>query len=76
MRMRGYWMEEREEVLLSGDAEAVKRESARRTRRSFVVGGVAAATGLGAWKLIEAGPQIGRQPRVLRRTLRRSRAVC
>ncbi len=68
-------MDEHEKVITSGDAEAVKRESARRTRRSFVVGGVAAAAGYGLWRMVEAGPLIGRQSRVLRRTFQADAAI-
>ena len=39
----------REDRIASGDAETVKRESARRTRRSFLVGGAVAAAGL--WRV-------------------------
>ncbi len=66
---------EHEEILVSGEAEAVKRESARRTRRSFVVGGVAAAAGYGMWRLVESGPVIGRQPITMRRTFQADAAI-
>ena len=59
---------EQDQVVTTGDDNAVRRESARRTRRSFVAGGVAAAAGYGLWRLAGADPVIGRQPRVLRRT--------
>lgn len=67
--------DEREEVLMSGDAETVKRESARRTRRSFIVGGTAAAAGYGLWRLTESGPVIGRQPITMRRTFQADAAI-
>jgi hypothetical protein len=57
-----------DESAFTGDAAAVKRESARRTRRSFLAGGVAAAAGAGAAWWINSGRIIGRQPLVLRRT--------
>jgi hypothetical protein len=45
----------------------VKRASARRTRRSFLVAGAAAAGGYGLYKWIEESPVIGRQPAPLRK---------
>jgi hypothetical protein len=58
-----------EKVILTGDEEIVRRASARRTRRSFVVGGVAAAAGYGAWRWINHSKPIGRLQGVLRRAL-------
>ena len=37
---------ERETEIVRGDAEMVRRESARKTRRSFLVGGVARRRGM------------------------------
>jgi len=69
-------MSEHEElVVASGDAETVKRESARRTRRSFVVGGVAAAAGAGVAYWIDNGRQVGRLQAGLRKTLEFDAAV-
>jgi hypothetical protein len=64
-----------ERVVASGDAKTVKRESARRTRRSFLVGGVAAAAGYGVVKWIEDSKPAGELPGVLRRSLEVDAAV-
>jgi hypothetical protein len=64
-----------ERVILEGDAAAVKAESARRTRRSFVVGGVAAAAGYGVLHWIDNSPPIGRIQGVFRRTLETNAAI-
>jgi hypothetical protein len=45
----------------------VKRASARRTRRSFLVAGVAAAGGYGLYRWIDRAEDMGRQPEPLRR---------
>ena len=58
-----------ERVILEGDAEEVKRASARRTRRSFLVGGVAAAAGYGVWHAINNSPMVDRLQSGLRKTL-------
>jgi len=58
-----------EEVILTGDAETVKRESARRTRRSFVVGGIAAAAGYGAWYAVNNSKPSGRLQGALRKSI-------
>jgi hypothetical protein len=55
--------------MVRGDAETVKRESARRTRRSFLVGGVAAAAGYGVVHWINNSAPVGRLQQALRRTL-------
>ncbi len=47
-----------------------KREIARRTRRSFLTGGVAALAGFGAYKWIATRPDDGGQPWPLRAALR------
>jgi len=60
---------EQERVVASGDAAVVKRESARRTRRSFLVGGVAAAAGYGVARWIANSPYDGRLQSALRKTL-------
>jgi hypothetical protein len=62
-------------VILEGDAEAVKRASARRTRRSFVVGGVAAAAGYGVLHWINNSKPVGRLQGVLRKTLNVNAAI-
>jgi hypothetical protein len=66
-------MEEQE--ILSGDAETVKRESARRTRRSFVVGGLAAAAGYGVLHWINNSAPVGRLQGVFRRALQTDAAI-
>jgi hypothetical protein len=66
---------EHERVVAEGDAETVKRESAKRTRRSFLVGGAAAAAGYGAWHWINHGAQVGRIQSFLRKTLQVDAAV-
>jgi hypothetical protein len=58
-----------EHEILSGDAETIKGESRKRTRRSFVVGGIAAAAGIGLWEWINSRPDMGRLNEVLRRSL-------
>lgn len=58
--------DEREIEIARGDADAVRRESARRTRRSFLVGGVAAAAGYAAWRAIDQSAQVGRLQAALR----------
>jgi len=68
-------MNENEKTIASGDEKTVKQASARRTRRSFVVGGAAAAAGYGLWKLIDSGRVIGRQPVALRRTFETDAAI-
>ena len=45
----------------------VKRLSMRRTRRSFLVAGVAAAAGYGFYRWIDEIKEIGRQPEPLRK---------
>ena len=59
-------MSEREEF--HGNSNDVNHESARRTRRSFVVGAAASAAGYGLWRAIGSSKQEGRQPEALRRT--------
>jgi hypothetical protein len=46
------------EEIVSTETE-VNREIARRTRRSFVVGGAAAAAGYGLWHLAGSGAEDG-----------------
>ena len=67
--------DEAAKVLLEGDAEAVRRASARRTRRSFVVGGVAAAAGYGVLHWINNSKPVGRLQAALRKTLNVDAAV-
>jgi hypothetical protein len=59
-------MSEEERIVLSGDEATVKRASARRTRRSFLVGGAAAAAGYGLWRAVDDSRQVGRLQTVLR----------
>src|SRR5579875_2922727 len=66
---------ERDIEILRGDAEAVRRESARRTRRSFLVGGVAAAASYAAWRAIDHSAQIGRLQSGLRSVIDWNAAV-
>jgi hypothetical protein len=68
-------MEENERVVMEGDAVDVKRASARRTRRSFVVGGVAAAAGYGLWRGIDGSRPVGRLQEVFRKTINANAAV-
>ena len=58
-----------------GTEAEVNRESARRTRRSFVVGGVSAAAGYGLWRSIQTGKEIGRQSPTMRRTFETDAAI-
>jgi hypothetical protein len=71
----GQPMSEHERVILEGHAAEVKRESARRTRRSFVVGGVAAAAGYGVLHWVNNSAPVGRVQGVLRRTLETDAAI-
>jgi hypothetical protein len=64
-----------ERVILEGDAETVKRASARRTRRSFVVGGVAAAAGYGLWRAIDGSRPVGRLQEAFRKTIDANAAI-
>jgi hypothetical protein len=64
-----------ERVIARGDAAAVKRESARRTRRSFVAGGVAAAAGYGVSQWIAKSKDEGRLQAGLRETLNANAAI-
>ena len=57
---------ERETEIMRGDADTIRRESARRTRRSFLLGGVAAAAGYAAWRTIDQSPPVGRLQSALR----------
>jgi len=66
---------EQERVILEGDAAAVKRESTRRTRRSFLVGGVAAAAGYGVLRSINRSTPIGELQAVFRRTMQANAAI-
>jgi len=60
---------EHETVVLEGDAETVKRESARRTRRSFLVGGAVAAAAYGVSQWIAGSKPVWRLQAGLRKTL-------
>lgn len=68
-------MKEQEKVIVTGSAEEIKHESARRTRRSFIAGGIAAAASYGLWRWIDSGTSIGRQPVALRRTFQADAAI-
>jgi hypothetical protein len=68
-------IEDGESVVASGDANVIKRESARRTRRSFVVGGVAAAAGYGVLHWINNSAPVGRIQGVFRRALQADAAI-
>src|ERR1700751_2593983 len=65
MRMSEFDNEQEIEIV-QGDAEMVRRESARRTRRSFLVGGIAAAAGYAAWNAIDQSTQVDRAQSALR----------
>ena len=67
--------DERERVIVRGDAAAVSAESARRTRRSFVVGGVVAAAGYGVLHWINNSTPAGRLQGVLRKSLNVDAAI-
>jgi hypothetical protein len=58
--------DERESEIVRGDAQMVRRESARRTRRSFLVGGIAAAAGYAAWRMVDQSAEVGRLQSALR----------
>jgi hypothetical protein len=66
---------ERELEILRGDAAGVRRESARRTRRSFLVGGVAAAAGYAAWRMVDNSAPVGRLQAALRDVINGNAAV-
>ena len=61
--------DEREVEIVRGDAEMVRRESARRTRRSFLVGGIAAAAGYTAWRAVDQSAQVARLQSALRNVI-------
>jgi len=63
------------EDVVTGSAEEIKRESARRTRRSFLVGGAAAAAGVGAAYWINTSKPVGRLQEDLRAVLNTNAAV-
>jgi hypothetical protein len=67
--------QEQDRLVAMSDAATIKRLSARRTRRSFVVGGAAAAAGYGLWYWIDNSEPIGRIQGVLRRTLQANAAI-
>lgn len=62
------------EEIVGGESE-IKRESAKRTRRSFVVGGASAAAGYGLWHLAGSGKEDGRQLPTLRRAFQADAAI-
>src|SRR5271156_1662660 len=53
----------------------VKRASGRRTRRSFLVAGVAAAGGYGLYRWIDQAEDMGRQPEPLRKAFNVNAAI-
>jgi hypothetical protein len=61
--------EPEEKVIVSGDEAKVKAESSRRTRRSFVVGGVAAVAGAVVLHEIDGSRPLGRIQAAFRHTL-------
>ena len=63
------WGEREPHVLAEGPEITVNAASARRTRRSFVVGAAAAAAGYGLWRWINNSPPVGHLQAVLRRSL-------
>src|SRR5215469_9081447 len=67
--------DEREIEIVRGDAEMVRRESARRTRRSFLVGGIAAAAGYAAWRAVDQSAEVGRLQSGLRNVIDWNAAV-
>jgi len=66
---------ERETEIVRGDAEMVRRESARRTRRSFLVGGAAAAAGFAAWYAVDQSKPVYRLHAALRDVINGNAAV-
>lgn len=62
-------------ILSEGDAPAVRRASAARTRRSFLAGAAAAAAGYGVWRWIDNSAPIGRLQAVLRHSLQWNAAL-
>ncbi len=67
--------DERTSVLLQGRAALVHAESARRTRRSFLVGGVAAAAGYAAWRAVGHSQPVGELAGVLRKSIQTNAAL-
>src|SRR5437763_11467511 len=57
-----------EEIAAANDA-AIDHELRRRTRRDFIVAGVAAAAGIGAWEWLKTRPTEDGVPWPLRRVL-------
>ncbi|HSU18107.1 MAG TPA: molybdopterin-dependent oxidoreductase [Acidobacteriaceae bacterium] len=66
---------EREFEIVAGDAEMVRRESARRTRRSFLAGGIAATAGYVVWRAVDQSMPTGRLQSVLRGVIDGNAAV-
>src|ERR1700744_5802938 len=58
--------DESEGEIVRGDAAMVRGERGRRTRRSFLAGGIAAAAGFAAWRAVDQSPQVGRLQSALR----------
>ncbi|HZU28198.1 MAG TPA: hypothetical protein VFA04_21895, partial [Bryobacteraceae bacterium] len=52
----------------AGD-RAISAEMARRTRRSFITGGIAALAGLGVWEFVRTSHREGQTPWPLRQAL-------
>jgi hypothetical protein len=55
--------------LITGDPAKIRRESARRTRRSFLAGGIAAAAGYSVFRAIDRSAPVGRLQAGLRRVI-------
>jgi hypothetical protein len=55
--------------LMTGDPATIRRESARRTRRSFLAGGIAAAAGYSVFRAIDRSSPVGRLQSGLRRVI-------
>jgi hypothetical protein len=68
-------LSEREIEIVRGDAAMIGRESARRTRRSFLAGGIAAAAGYAAWRAVDQSAPIGRLQSALREVINGNAAV-
>lgn len=55
-----------ERVLMQGDAATIRAASARRTRRSFLIGAAAAAAGYAGWRAVDQSTPVNRLQSVLR----------
>ena len=66
---RNAWGERDPRILAHGEPDTVRRMSAQRTRRSFVVGAMGAASGYAIWHWINNSRPVGRLQAVLRKSL-------